>query len=84
MDLVGINLITNNNVIKIYLVLVYEVGQDCRPPGGGRRGRLFFGNLYDVRGLLQKLNPLRYEKSIEKKNCIRTNGKLENGLVYLY
>ena len=53
------------------------------PPRGGGGG-LFFGNLNDVLGLLQKLNPLKYEKSIEKNKCIRTNGKLENGLMYLY
>ena len=31
-----------------------------------------------------EINPFVYEKFIEKNICIRTNGTLNNGLVYLY
>ena len=30
------------------------------------------------------IKPFIYKTSIEKNKCIRTNNKLENGLMYLY
>ena len=31
-----------------------------------------------------EIKPPIYEKPIEKNKCIRTNGGLENGLIYLF
>ena len=47
------------------------------------RGGLFIGNLNDVRGSVE-IKPPIYERFAEINKCIRSNGMLENGLVYLY